>query len=206
MKNIFYYIILSILAIIMLLVLVFFSSSNINTIGIYDKLFVGGVFITSCLFGISLAVNPGWIKRIMNPRNQGKIRQQAQKPMRKRRGHHPDCNQFQNHTLRIKNKTLCAGCFGLSIGSLISIFLMLSYIIIAGEQPLPISHFLIFPGLIMVGLAHVEILSPDKFHDATRPQDPVGQGHFRRNSHRRLTRRLLVPVRPGGWARRPECQ
>lgn len=157
--NIYYYLFLSIVAAVLLLVLTFFNSSIINTIGIYDKLFVGGVFIMSCILGISLAIFPNWLKRFVKHENHG-ARQQAQKTARNRVGHHPDCNQFQNHTIRIKNKTLCAGCFGLSIGSIISIFLGIIYVIIAGNLSSTTLYFLIFLGLIMIGITYIEIMLP----------------------------------------------
>lgn len=160
MKNIFYYLIISTAAAFLLLVLTFFSSSNINTIGTYDRLFVGGVFITSCIFGISLAIYPGWLRRSLKIGSHGVNRQHAQKTMMKWKGHHPECDQFQSHTIGMRNKKLCAGCFGLSIGSIISIFLMIIYVIIVSEWPSIIFHFLLFLGLIMIGLVYIEIMLP----------------------------------------------
>ena len=159
-KNIFYYLILSTVAAFLLLVLTFFNSSDVNTIDVYDKLFIGGVFIASCIFGISLAIRPGWFRGFTKHENHGENKKQAQKTTRKRKGHHPDCDQFQSHTIKIKNKTFCAGCLGLSIGSVISIFLMIAYVIIASEQPSTIFYFLIFFGLIVIGLIYVEIMLP----------------------------------------------
>ena len=159
-KNVYYYLFLSIVAAALLLVLTFFSSSIINTIETYDKLFIGGAFITSCILGISLAMFPSWFKKFAKHENRGASRQIVQKMTRKRKGHHPDCDQFQNHTIMIKNKTLCAGCLGLSIGSVISIILMIIYVIIASNQSSTIFHLLIFLGLIMIGLTYVEIILP----------------------------------------------
>ena len=158
--NVIYYLILSITAAILLLTLAFFNSSNTASVDIYDKLFVGGVFITICLFGISLAIYPGWFKRFTKQEKQNPNRKQTQKAARKRKGHHPDCDQFQNHTIRIDNKILCAGCLGLSIGAILSIFLMILYIVIGGELSFTTFYFFMFLGLILIGLVYIEIMLP----------------------------------------------
>lgn len=159
--NVIYYLILSITAAILLLTLAFFNSSNTTSVDIYDKLFVGGVFITICLFGISLAIYPGWFKRFTKQEKHSPNKKQTQKTTRKRKGHHPDCDQFQNHTIRIDdNKMLCAGCLGLSIGAILSIFLMILYIVIGNELSFTTLYFFMFLGLIIIGLVYVEIMIP----------------------------------------------
>ena len=158
LKNIFYYLTLSIAAAFLLLMLAFFIPSNVNTIETYDKLVIGGAFITSCIFGISLAIWPSWHKKLVISRNHGANRQQEQKTNRERQGHHPNCNQFQNHIIRIKNKTYCAGCLGLFIGSIISIFFMIIYLIIASNHSSTTFHFFIILGLIIIGLTYIEIM------------------------------------------------
>ena len=158
--NVIYYLTLSITAAILLLTLAFFNSSNTASVDIYDKLFVGGVFITICLFGISLAIYPGWFKRFTKQEKQNPNRKQTQKAARKRKGHHPDCDQFQNHTIRINNKMFCAGCLGLSIGAILSIFLMILYIVIEGELSFTTFYFVMFLGLIIIGLVYIEIMLP----------------------------------------------
>ena len=129
-KKNFYYIILSIIAAAIILILTLVEPRTIDTIAIGDKLFVSGAFITSCIFGISIAVYPNWFKKLMKQEKHSVNKQQPQKAKREYQGHHPDCQQFLTHTVKIKNKTLCAGCLGLSIGSIISILLIIIYIII----------------------------------------------------------------------------
>ena len=160
--NVIYYLILSITAAVLLLTLAFFNSSNTASVDIYDKLFVGGVFITSCLFGISLAIYPGWFKRFTKQEKHSPNKKQTQKTARKRKGHHPDCDQFQNHTIRINNKMFCAGCLGLSIGAILSIFLTILYIVIGGELPFTTFYFFMLLGLIIIGLVYIEIMFPKR--------------------------------------------
>lgn len=158
--NVIYYLILSITAAVLLLTLAFFNSSNTASVDIYDKLFVGGVFIAICLFGISLAIYPGWFKRFTKQEKHSSNEKQTQKTARKRKGHHPDCDQFQNHTIRTNNKMFCAGCLGLSIGAILSIFLMILYIVIGGELSFTTFYFFMFLGLIIIGLVYIEIMLP----------------------------------------------
>ncbi len=158
--NVIYYLILSITAAVLLLTLAFFNPSNTASVDIYDKLFVGGVFITICLFGISLAIYPGWFKRFTKQEKHSPNKKQTQKTTRKRKGHHPDCDQFQNHTIRINNKIFCAGCLGLSIGAILSIFLMILYIVIGNELSFTTFYFFMFLGLIIISLVYIEIMLP----------------------------------------------
>ena len=159
-KNIFYYIILSIAAAVLLLILTFLNPLNTTTIGIYDKLFVGGVFITSCIFGISLAFYPRWFRRLTKHATHHLNSGKSRKITRKYRGHHPDCGNFQSHTIETKNKTLCAGCLGLSIGSIISIVLTIIYMIIIREKVATGFYYVVFLSLIIIGLAYLEIMLP----------------------------------------------
>lgn len=159
-KNNFYYIILSILAGALILALIFFSSSTVNTIDIYDKLFVGGAVISSCIFGISLAVYPSWPRRFTKRKTP--INQKSQKTTRKRRGHHPDCEHFRNHTITIKNKVLCAGCLGLSLGAVVSIFLMIIYILFPDGLSQTILYIFIILGISIITLNYIEIIIPKR--------------------------------------------
>ena len=160
MKNVFYYLILSIVAALLLLVLAFFGSSSVATVDIFDKLIVSAVFIITCIFGISLAIHPGWFKRFKNHEMPSKNEKHDQKTTRKRKGHHPECVGFQSHTIKIKNKILCAGCTGLAIGSIISILLTIIYLAIAFNQPLAIFRLLLLIGLSLIGLVFIEIMLP----------------------------------------------
>lgn len=152
------YIILSIIAAFLLLMLAFFSFSDIKTIGLTDRLFVSSFFIISCLIGISLAIYPGWLKRSLKHRIHSKNNQKIKKVARKREGHHPNCIQFKSHAIRIKNKVYCAGCLGLALGGILSIFLMIIYIRIDFILSLDILYFLIILGLIIIGFVFVETI------------------------------------------------
>lgn len=118
------YIILSISALFLILIIGFIAPSK--NITIFDKLIVGIVSIFGCLIGTSLAIHPGWYKTLKK-RNQTSHNKSKKNSDIKFKGHHPNCDNFSNHTIVIKNKTYCAGCLGLIIGSVVSIILITFY-------------------------------------------------------------------------------
>jgi hypothetical protein len=61
-------------------------------------------------------------------------------------GHHMDCTGFTNHEIRIGEKSICAGCLGLLIGSLIAIFIT----IIQATQRIPMQNQIGFLGIVFV--------------------------------------------------------
>jgi hypothetical protein len=159
-KKILYYIILSSVAVFLLLLLIFFGQfkSNIN---FFDRLIVAIIFIVCCLFGVSLAIYPRWYKRFKKHQDYNENNHHIIKTI-ELKGHHPNCNQFRNHILKIKNKFYCAGCLGLAIGSFISVLLMVFYIIIANEQISLLFQFLVIFGFIFIIITYIEIVLPLK--------------------------------------------
>ncbi len=161
-RTVIYYLILSIAAAAMLFVLTFIVSSNVTHISIYRKLLVSGALVSSCIFGISLAIYPSWLKRLTKHGNYYPKKQRDQDTSRKYQGHHPDCDKFQNHRLAIRAKTTCAGCFGLSIGSILSIGLVIIYIVLIREQTMNMPYVFFYFGLIVIGLVFIEIALPKR--------------------------------------------
>ena len=154
--NFIYYIILSITAEILLIAVVFLNYSSKISIDLSDKLFIGGLFIGSCLFGISIAQYPGWYKRFIYWKKQSLNKQNVNKTTRRRKGHHPDCEQFFYHTIKTQKKIFCAGCFGLSLGSIISISVMIFYIIINNNISSSIFYLFLYLGIISIDLIFIE--------------------------------------------------
>lgn len=157
-SDIFFYILLSIIAALLLLVLVYFDVSKTNIIDLYDRVLIGGLFIICCLFGISLAFYPGWYKKISKSIKNILNKKDEKIALRKRKGHHPDCDEFKDHVVRLNNKVLCTGCLGLAVGSISSIFLMLVYLVIANEKTLIVLYLLIFLGLVLIAFNFIEIM------------------------------------------------
>jgi hypothetical protein len=125
-----------------------------------DKFFVAGVFISSCIFGISLAFYPSWFKKLYKQKGNDQEKLQTRKALKSYRGHHPDCSQFQNHILKTKTKTLCAGCIGLTVGAIISIFLMFLYISLTPNLLTIAYNIFIIIGIAIISLTYIEIILP----------------------------------------------
>jgi len=158
-KQAIYYIFLSFSAAVLLLMVIFFRFYNSTSlITRYDKFFLGIIFIMSCIFGISLAIYPGWFKKVVVSRTNKINMSQSSRAWRKREGHHPNCEHFQNHTVKIRDRTICAGCLGLSLGSVIAIFLMIMYLSDGIDQFGIFSSFFISMGLFMICFVYAEIL------------------------------------------------
>lgn len=153
---VFYYLLLSSIAIILVITMILVKSDE-DIITLYEKLFVAVVFIASCLFGISLAFYPNWWRIYTHQRNhESKVKEGKNK--RTLQGHHPNCNTFKNHVFFIKNKPRCAGCLGLALGLLVSIFLMVIYLFIPYRLPITLSYILFIIGLFALLLVYGEII------------------------------------------------
>jgi hypothetical protein len=117
------------------------SSTAINQT---EKLLLTLSFILVCLFGFSCAISPRWCKRYFTISSQS-YHHSSKKHHHFFIGHHPNCSEFQTHTLSIKNKVYCAGCLGLAIGCILSIILMIIY------YQYPISSTTLWYSLIILG-------------------------------------------------------
>ena len=157
-----YYLTLSTIGAALILVVSRFSSSDTNTIHLFDRIVVGVVFISSCVFGISLAVRPNWIKRFIERESHDAKKRKLRTKLRGRQGHHPDCERFESHTIKIKDKVLCAGCTGLALGSIVSILLMGVYILLPNEIPPTLVNISIMPGLVLIALNCIETVIPTR--------------------------------------------
>jgi hypothetical protein len=156
-KNIFYYLLLSITAIILILIMVLAKPITTNTNNYVEKLFVAGIFFISCIFGISIAIYPRWwIKNKQKTNHKPNLKRP--KTSRSFQGHHPDCSMFKNHIIFIKNKPRCAGCLGLIIGALSSILLITLYLIIPLKISINIYYIFLILGIIILIFVYIEIL------------------------------------------------
>ena len=157
------YLIFSIIGAVLLVTASILSFSKEASITLSDRIFVGGLFILSCILGISLALKPNWIKRLSskdasvsngNPMNE--------KINNRRRGHHPLCSRFQNHTISHNGKILCAGCLGLAIGCVIAILLMTLFLIIVYFLSLTFFVLSLSIGLIIITFSYIETALPQR--------------------------------------------
>ncbi|MGQ9597513.1 MAG: hypothetical protein ACUVQY_09190 [Thermoproteota archaeon] len=83
---------------------------------LWRKPLIGTIFNLICLLGILATVFPKKCSRALY---------RKEKPSnithRKIKGHHPDCEAFSTHAIKIGERTLCAACTGLLIGGIITL-------------------------------------------------------------------------------------
>jgi uncharacterized membrane protein len=157
-----YYLSLSVIGATILLVIPFFGPwDNENKI-FFDYLIVAGAFITSCLLGLSFAIRPNWIKRTIETRKGNGNANPSENIKITRLGHHPDCEGFEDHVIKMQKRTICSGCTGLAVGSIVSIIFMILYLIIQPKFQTNVIIFLFILGFIFICLNYLNVVSPLK--------------------------------------------
>jgi hypothetical protein len=158
-NNVITYLILSLIGILILVVAILLSYPSDDTIGLFDRMIIGGAFITSCILGLSLALKPNWIRSLKKQGNVKKARfSKITKQRRGHHGHHPDCSGFSSHVIKTKNKTYCAGCMGLAAGSILSMILIILYIIIPMDVNRMIFFLMLLFGLFFIIMNFIKVL------------------------------------------------
>ena len=153
-----YYLILSAIGGALIIFLSQVSPKNSNFILFFDRLIVGVVFISVCIFGISLAIRPNWTKKLTARIETDSVEKDGQKKqtlMRRRKGHHPDCMKFKSHTIKVRSKVYCSGCTGLCLGSIVSIFLMGSFVIHPEGLEYGAPHLFIILGMAFIAQNYI---------------------------------------------------
>jgi len=129
-----YYIFLSLLVLLFLSFTIAFYPQNENINNHLDRMILGMVFISCCIIGISFSIFPGWYKKYLYKKKRIVTQKSKNQVYIQRKGHHPYCNHFKNHTINIQKKTYCAGCLGLTIGAIIAIIMTIGYVFIYNIQ------------------------------------------------------------------------
>lgn len=129
----YFLIIISFLGLCFLLILTFNSTHNSTMIDTpLQRALTGLIFEGICLLGIIAAIFPSRCSQIQHfGRGKNNLNYRSKNNIREEkigiRGHHPTCNNFSEHIIRIGNKIYCAGCLGMIIGGIIVIFGSLFY-------------------------------------------------------------------------------
>jgi hypothetical protein len=134
---------------------------------------IGLLFISACIFGITLALWPNWLRAIkkkkmhdeLKPHISNKDHHRPRRYPPKRQGHHPVCHNFYGHAIQLGEKVVCAGCFGLSLGAISAIIFMIFFIIYEIRLSNVISYLLILTGFLIILVNFFEI--------QTKSRDPV---------------------------------
>lgn len=64
------------------------------------------------------------------------------------RGHHPDCGSFTAHVFRLGHRVFCAGCIGLIVGAVLSLFALAGYLFL--DTTLGTSQVVLWVGILGV--------------------------------------------------------
>jgi hypothetical protein len=119
------YLFISLLGLILIPLIIINPSLIVITIP-WQRQIIWGIFILICILGTLAGISPA----SCSLRFHSKLRQeqqptQTQQPPSQstitKRGHHPTCEHYTGHILKIHTKILCAGCTGLVLGALIAI-------------------------------------------------------------------------------------
>ena len=153
--------ILSLAGAITVLALAWLGASDRGGVRLTDRMIVGVPLLASFLLGISLAVKPGWMRRLRRDAVHTADVGPPQSVNRGRIGHHPDCEHFRPHTVRVCDRVLCAGCTGLALGSVMSIAFLILYVALSIAIPLFIAIFMVAMGtaLVAASLLDSELLN-----------------------------------------------
>lgn len=119
------YIALSLLGLFLIIALV--ESSHPTTANLsWRKPAIGTLFSIVCITGILAGVFPS---KCSSTIHFGKIQSTTRGAENETvfSGHHPRCGQFKAHIFQVGDKVLCAGCTGLIIGAVLSLFGVVMY-------------------------------------------------------------------------------
>lgn len=175
-RTIYLYLAFSCIAAVLIFILTGMTPSHPTSPSFYEKIGIISIFILCCFLGISFTIKPNWIQHcITKGKNVEKIARHNGE--RLFLGHHPDCPIFQNHIISFNKKTWCAGCFGLLIGLIVSISLMILY----GATNTPLAwltpRLLLILGFLMISLVYIETFSQKRkpiVHVVVSSVFPVG--------------------------------
>ncbi len=123
---------LSIIGLIILAVATFRSTIHAQDSDLLRRL-SGLVFASICLLGAVAGTFPKTCSRtahFANRENPNRKEENCHEARIFFTGHHPSCGHFDSHVLRFRDRTLCAGCAGLVLGSVISLLATASYLLL----------------------------------------------------------------------------
>jgi hypothetical protein len=133
------------LASLLMVLIIVFNHPLTNGDAPFRKPLIGTVFNATCLAGVFAAVSPETCSRIFSRKTENPFF------FRKRiRGHHPVCEAFSTHVVKIGGRTLCAACAGLFLGGVSAIVFSTAYFF--SELNLEKNPQLVLMGILMVAL------------------------------------------------------
>lgn len=118
----------------LVVILLVFSPSSSHSI-LWQKQIISLIFASLCFFGAIAVFLPNKCSKIAfgDIQNKDEIINLSSERfssiigIKLIHGHHPSLKSFSQHEYRIRNKSICAGCFGLFIGAILSIVGIIAY-------------------------------------------------------------------------------
>jgi hypothetical protein len=126
-----YFSFLGIGGIIVLVVMVIYLHPT-GTVYYFQKTLIILIFILICIMGMVAAISPakctGFLKIKKHIPVESLVENESDKNCKKdSSGHHPECDNFKNHTYTLMGKKYCAGCSGLFTGALLAVVGIIIY-------------------------------------------------------------------------------
>jgi hypothetical protein len=86
----------------------------------FRNIVVGSAFAAVCVLGILAVLYPGSCSGILNFEKRDRYEHSSRRAHEPAlRGHHPTCERYSTHVLRIGDRRFCATCSGLLVGAII---------------------------------------------------------------------------------------
>ncbi|MEM2897559.1 MAG: hypothetical protein QXG01_08355 [Candidatus Bathyarchaeia archaeon] len=125
---------ISIVGILIASILLFLATPKIDE-SLQERSFVGLLYASNCVFGMIATFFPKTCSQAFYPEKLKPNSFEAYDDSKETcflgikltHGHHPNCEEFLNHEIRVGKKSFCAGCTGLFIGASISLTMVLAY-------------------------------------------------------------------------------
>lgn len=152
------YILLSTFSFILVILIIFLFPKGTRILDIDDKFIVGLAFAAGCGIGISLGVRPGWLNKMAEKKNQKAAPNKKNQGKLPTVGHHPGCEQFDEHRINLGRIILCAGCLGLIIGFVFALIMTFFYMNTELFLAIDLIYLLVIAGLIFISVNYGESL------------------------------------------------
>jgi hypothetical protein len=131
-------------------------ASNLPTISdglSWRKPLIGSLFSLICILGILASIFPSECSKAFHFRDMTK---NVASHQILRASHHPECERFSAHVVRIKGQKRCAACTGLLLGAVIALAGAFSYF--SGGLQIENAPLLVFVGAISVLAGFLQLM------------------------------------------------
>lgn len=137
----------------LLLFVVLVGPIDTNTVEPLDRVIVGSALLLAYALGGWMAVRPGRGQRTSTIGNGDEVVEgPAPIPGPRRRGHHPECGNFEGHTVMWGGNARCAGCTGLLGGAGIGSALTVVYVLYPSSLSWAGGSTLVLAGMALVAV------------------------------------------------------